>query len=103
MDIVVCGVDCAMEYDTVFAVVDGVIVDLTCILVESFSTTNDTVGAVDDTVLKDNMSFTVGFDTFRTVGYRVVPHGVIVGSAFIEDLDTYAAAANGVRVDIVEI
>ena len=92
-----------MEDDAIFTVADGVIVDLTCILVEGFSTTNDAVITVNNIVLENDMSFTSGVDTFRTVGYSVVPHGVIVGSAFIEDLNAYAATANDVLVDIVEV
>jgi len=103
VDVVVCGVDCAVEDDAVFAIVDGVFIDLACILFEDFSATVDAVGAVDDAVLEDNVSFAVGVDTFGTVGDGIAPDGVIVGATFVEDLDAYAAAANGVLVDVVEV
>lgn len=103
MNVVVCGVDCTVEDDTVFAVVDGVFVDLACILFESFSTTNDAVIAVNDDVLENNMSFAVGLDSFGTVGDDVTPDEVIISSALIEDLNAYTTATNSVLVDSVEV
>jgi len=100
---VVRGVDCAVEDDAIFTVVDGVIVNLTCILFEGFSTTNDSVITINNIVLENDMSFAVGVDAFGAVRDGVVPHGVIVGSAFVEDFDADVAAADGVFVDTVEV
>jgi len=91
-----------VEDDAVFAVADGVFVDLACIFFEGFSAAGDAVGAVDDVVLEDEVSFAVGVDSCGTVGDGVAPDGVVVGAAFVEDLDAYVAAANGVLGDAVE-